>query len=141
MDIKYIGNVGPASGEGGGSSDGANTSLSNLTDAGKIVAANASMPSDTYEDLTLSASGTEYTAPADGWFALSAYNGGQNYSTRMVCNNVAWSVRTGETGNGFAISCPAAKSQKMKLTYDGFQSVAYFRFIYAQGSESEYTPS
>ncbi len=28
----------------------------------------AAMPSDKYEDITLAASGTKYTAPADGWF-------------------------------------------------------------------------
>ena len=57
--------------EPGDSTEFADTSLSNLSDAGKIVGAGLGMPSSTYDDLTFPASGGSMTAPANGWFAVA----------------------------------------------------------------------
>lgn len=44
----------------------ANTDLSNTTDQAKILMGSMAMPSDKYINLTLGASGSTYTAPANG---------------------------------------------------------------------------
>lgn len=46
----------------------ANVDMDNLSTAGKAEVAGLAMPSDKYIDLTLSASGSTYTAPANGLF-------------------------------------------------------------------------
>lgn len=50
---------------------GANTNLSNVTATGSSTAAGWAMPSTTYTDLTLGASGATYTAPANGYFTIN----------------------------------------------------------------------
>lgn len=115
----------------------ADTDLINVNNSGTSLGAGWAMPSNTYEDLTLGASGSAYIAPANGWFAILGYNGGNNYYVEMKANNVIFSNRSGYSGNDLGLSCPAIKGASMTLRYDGFNSVSYFRFIYAKGSESE----
>ena len=116
----------------------ADTSLTNVTDTGYIKMAGASMPSDTYENLTLGASGSIYTAPANGWFTYSTTNTStQNnfiYLNNETAKLTSYSMAVaGVVANGFI---PAKKGDLVSLGY--FNSViAVFRFIYAQGSESE----
>ena len=49
---------------------------SNLTTTGKAAISHLAMPSSTYDELTFGASGTIYTAPADGWYAVKFDNSG-----------------------------------------------------------------
>ena len=46
-------------------------SLSNLNDTGNIIISRNAMPSLHYDDLTLGASGTSYTAPSNGYIYIS----------------------------------------------------------------------
>lgn len=116
----------------------AGTDLANLTNQGSIVAAKASMPSSTYDDLTLGASGTEYTAPADGWFAINKSAGSANLYLTMAnkSNNM-------QTGNVYAAAgqfrcyIPAKKGDKVVVYYSMTGTTNMFRFIYAEGSKSE----
>ena len=127
----------------GGSNDGANKNLSNLTDAGKIVAGNMSMPSATYDDLTPGTSGDEYTAPADGYFVVGArYDTSHSGFIRLVKENL-YSV-TGFIYNDGALASimmPVHKGEKVKYNYAHVDTQEYFKFFYAVGSESEYTPA
>jgi hypothetical protein len=116
----------------------ADTDLTNTTNTGYIKMAGASMPSNTYVDLTLGASGSIYTAPANGWFTYSTTNTPtQNnfiYLNNETAKLTSYSMAVaGVVANGFI---PAKKGDLVSLGY--FNSViAVFRFIYAQGSESE----
>ena len=48
----------------------ADVDLTNVNNSGTALGGSWAMPSNTYVDLTLGASGATYTAPANGWFAL-----------------------------------------------------------------------
>lgn len=48
----------------------ANSNASNFSQAGRSYLSGLGMPSGRYIDLTLGASGSNYTAPANGWFAF-----------------------------------------------------------------------
>lgn len=104
-----------------------------------------SMPSDKYIDLTLGASGSTYTAPANGWFSISKVSGiangtitlvntlitdgnnqDQNFTHRMV------SPTTGMTLYGYI---PAKKGDKVIVNYTATGTTTSFRFIYAEGAE------
>ena len=117
----------------------ADTDLTNVTDTGYIKMAGASMPSNTYEDLTLGASGSSYTAPADGWFVLDKTTNGENQ--RFGFYNSALGLSTNAfcpvAGNAIRTFVPAKKGEQYIVTYDAGGTTNYFRFIYAQGSESE----
>lgn len=115
----------------------ADVDLTNLSNTGKIVIAHNAMPSDTYYDLTLGASGAEYTAVADGYI----YCGGQaNASMQFIQFQVNDTVFVNATSawNGQFITLfhPVKKGQKFNINYS-IPTVSYFRLYYAIGSESE----
>ena len=122
----------------------ADTNLSNVTDTGYIKMADAGMPSDTYIDLTLGASGTTYTAPADGYYSINVNVDANGYiSLNKMVNNIPILRNGGQrpsSGELFA-SLPVKKGDTMLIGYSGISSIVRFVFIYAQGSVSEYTPA
>ena len=63
----------------------ADTSLSNLTDNGKIKVAHLSSTSSLFDELTVPTNGAEVTAPSDGvyWLAFRLNNGGYVVTTLM----------------------------------------------------------
>lgn len=101
--------------------------------------AHMAMPSDKYIDLTLGASGTTYTAPADGWVvATVANNGGANAILDLTnttnnfkgtaFNTVGWSA---------SAVLPVRKGDVLLITYviQGTETAKTLRFIYSVGSE------
>lgn len=123
--------------------EAADRNLSNLTTTGKIVGAGLAMPSDRYINLTLGASETTYTAPANGWFLLYFHtttsgdrwaqlvNESKNDFVNRITTNIA---------SDFSICLPVNKGDIVLLQYANI-NLAYswnkFRFYYAVGSESE----
>ena len=95
-----------------------------------------SMPSNKYVDLTLGASGSTYTAPANGFVAFNKYATGANQNVNISCNkfnSLSWS-HAGSI-NIFAW-LPVKKGDVFTVTYTAAGTDAqnnYFRFIYAQG--------
>lgn len=130
---------------GGGGGGGADTSLSNLTAAGKEVAATMSMPSDAIEELSNIASNQLITAPADGYFTAIPPAGAGNTVFITVKASTATSVdddsmlmlRMTETVNntprGFI---PIRKGQKLVVNPITATPLA-LRFCYAKGSEPQ----
>ena len=122
----------------------ADTDLTNITDSAKVMISGLGMPSDTYTDLTLGASGSTYTAPADGYFVL-LMNTVNN--TNMVVGLAAGVGRVGFTtvipannnlqSNNFGSFIPVKKGDAASVFYSGVTSAFRFRFVYAVGSESE----
>lgn len=116
----------------------ADVDLTNVNDTGYIKMAGASMPSDTYVDLTLGASGSTYTAPANGWFYLRKISNATNQQIGLEANNgelVSNTIISTNGGEG-NVYVPVKKSDIVKVFY-GNTTASRFRFIYAQGSESE----
>ena len=93
------------------------------------------MPSTKYTDLTLGASGTTYTAPANGWvvFGKAASGAGQyiNLSSGYLTNQVV----SNATGNILSIYIPVYKDKTFKANYSVGGATNSFRFIYAKGEE------
>lgn len=125
---------------GGGGGGGADTSLSNLTDAGKIQVSSLSAPSDTYDDLTLGASGETYTMPADGYLFVwmdfrGAYSGIQVYNTSTHRGEARYSA--GDVSNALTLAVHKGDVITVKYWYASGYTNQYFRFFYAKGNESE----
>jgi len=125
----------------------ANKNLTNITDTAKILISGMGMPSDSYIDLTLGASGSTYTAPANGYFCLNKTKTSQNQYiaiNRKSKDSDAFEMGVWSNGNPAATSglvytyLPAKKDDLIQIDYSAGGAVSYFRFIYAQGSESEF---
>lgn len=111
----------------------------NLSDAGKSLIAGLGMPSSVYDDLTLGVSGTKYTAPANGYFAINqrVANGYwfliQNLTSRI---RIEQSAPVNNANLSFVM--PARTGEIIEIAYDtGILTTDRFRFIYAEGSKQE----
>ena len=112
-----------------------NISFDNVTNEAKVLMSGMGMPSNKYIDLTLGATGTTYTAPANGFFDLRK-GGNAGQFGRMNSGR----LETGDTlGNISVVSLflPVKKGDVITVLYDLTNTTYTFRFIYAQGSESE----
>lgn len=116
---------------------GANTNLSNVTNTGTSTGAGWAMPSSVYDDLTIGAHGTTYTAPANGYFYCQGYAGSGAYvSLFNQTKNFGASAPTGNSGSTVFCLCPAQKGDVVATYFYG-GSLSVLRFIYAEGSKSE----
>ncbi len=118
----------------------ADVDLSNVNNSGNTLMAKASMPSVTYDNLTLGANGTQYTAPANGWYTLRG-DGNSSYTHAFMTNinnGLCSGYTTGSNGNANVhVYMAAQKGQKVQVDYSDISTVHWFRFVYAKGSESE----
>lgn len=96
-------------------------------------------PSDNYDGLTLGASGTEYTAPANGWVILGKRVGASaaQYISVFTDSFDFTTTIKGDAGNEMTAICPVRKGDTFKVNYNATGETTRFRFIYAEGSESE----
>lgn len=110
--------------------------MDNLSTAGKAKVAGLAMPSDRYIGLTLGASGSQYTATANGWVCFS-------YTTKTADRYIALENLTGNWGitswcpvgydNGLGIVLPVFKKDIFRIGYTADGSVKSLKFYYAQG--------
>ena len=105
-----------------------------------LQASGAGMPSSRYIDLTLGASGSTYTAPANGWFAICAWNSVANGIVAFYNQNnfTSPSARNAWAGGNIHNNLPCKKGDVITLGYDGISLTNadnYFRFYYAEGSK------
>lgn len=90
-----------------------------------------SMPSNKTLYLTLGASGSLYTAPANGWFSVhstATMNGMFNYEKLSGATGVTFTSYSSLGGRGML---PVSKGDVVKFSYTG--TPAGIRFIYARG--------
>ena len=116
----------------------AKTDLSNIDNTAKIAIAHNAMPSNVYDELTLGADGTSYTAPSDGYFQFTKQTNasGQyieliNVTTGLGIVCIVGNLQTCQ------VFLPVQKGDKVRAGYNAGGSLLAFRFIYAVGSESE----
>lgn len=92
-------------------------------------------PSNSFDTLTLGASGTQYTAPDDGWYTLRA-DGNSSYTHAFITNTsngLCSGYTTGSNGNSNVhVFIPAKKGQTVKVEYSDITTTHWFRFVYAQ---------
>lgn len=115
----------------------ADTDLTNITDSAKVLMSGMAMPSDKYIDLTLGASGTTYTAPANGWFTFSKLTNGTNQHIFIKGSLIGSELKAPNSGTGLTVFLPVQKGDSVRVGYTAGGATQYFRFIYAVGSESE----
>ena len=116
----------------------ADVDLTNVNNAGTSLGAGWAMPSDTYIDLTLGASGTTYTAPANGWFVGRMTSTSSAQILGLVCmsgGNIQSIKYSSGNNQNLAVFLPSEKNDMVELWYGTTPQV--FRFVYAKGSESE----
>lgn len=111
----------------------ANSNASNFSQAGRSYLSGLGMPSNRYIDLTLLASGSKYTAPANGWFyivkastAANQYISIAHSSTRQ---DVVWSATT----QAQYLKSKCLKGETVNINYTVAGTTSTFRFIYAEG--------
>ena len=109
------------------------TEISKKTD--KVQATEASMPSTKYTDLTLGASGTTYTAPANGWVVFGKAASGAGQYITLSSGYVTNQVVSYANGNILSIYIPVTKGKTFKANYSVGGATNSFRFIYAKGEE------
>ena len=120
----------------------------NLIDAGRIgeqlatktdmlQASGAGMPSNRYIDLTLGASGSTYTAPANGWFCCGGGPSTGSGSLSFEFNKgIYQQVHTANANEYLGLIRPVLKGDTLTINYGNMNGL-YLHFIYAQGSEGE----
>lgn len=113
-----------------------NKNLSNLTTEGKIIASGLGMPSAKYVNLTLGASGSVYTAPANGYFFISKELGKANGFVQLTNTTTHWltSISFGNIASDWAMTwVPVRKGDVIAVSYDATGTTNSFEFIYAEG--------
>lgn len=105
----------------------------NLSQSGKSLLCGLGKPSGRYIDLQLGASGSTYTAPANGWAAW----GGQ-FSTAAgnfsIGNGSFYSQGTAVSGAQYlGVYIPVKKGEKFYVDYGAVSKTVLFRFIYDEG--------
>lgn len=92
------------------------------------------MPSSKYIDLTLGASGSTYTAPANGWIEFVKQSTGAQYF-QFANNTSGWfnNISTPDSGQYLSIFAPVYRGDSFKLEYNLGGVTARFRFYYAEG--------
>lgn len=98
--------------------------------------AQQSMPSNKYIDLSLGATGTTYTAPANGWFMFNGQ--GPTWIDAAVSfqngPHYGYCYKSRESDNYTRLLIPVQKGAVLLLQYDStVTNLIQFRFIYAQG--------
>ena len=112
----------------------------NLSAAGKSLISGLSMPSDKYIDLTLGASGSEYTAPANGWYCLSKTATAADQFISLQNTTSLISVggdKSLNSGVVHAYMLPARKGDIIKVGYNFGGTTNKFKFIYAEGAKED----
>ncbi|MBR1399951.1 MAG: hypothetical protein IJ564_07265 [Alphaproteobacteria bacterium] len=112
----------------------ADINAGNFSEIGKSYLSGLSMPSDRYIDLTLGASGSTYTAPANGYVALKkeATAGGQAVLIESSNKISSRSVSTA-TGQEPSVTIPVFRGDSFTVTYGAGGATRYFKFIYSKG--------
>lgn len=97
-------------------------------------------PDNTYIDLTVGATGTTYTAPANGWFLVKCDVENKN-SAFQAGYQTSYGGQGSVGGYGYnsfgGAIVPMLKNQTLTFYYESNTQNRSLRFVYAKGSESE----
>ena len=98
-------------------------------------ASTASKPSDRYVDLTLQASGTQYTAPANGWFLLnkSIVQAEVGEYINIWVNDILWAKVNSPISHQTCLSVSVKKGDVCRIDYSASGETNTFKFCYDEG--------
>lgn len=100
--------------------------------------------SDRYDDLELNASGSTYTAPANGWFWIQKLTSSTGQFLTPVIKdsngNIKYTLTSQPTAAGYdaEILAPVSKGDVISIGYSVGGATKSFRFIYAKSNGSLY---
>lgn len=115
-----------------GIGDSLDVDASNISDIGKSNLSGLSISSNRYIDLTLGASDSTYTAPANGWFYVYGVSGGIAFINTSK-NNYTLTISDIAKFYGAHGIFPVAKGDQVQIKYS--TSSSGMRFIYAEGDQ------
>lgn len=97
----------------------------------QIAGSGLDLPSNKSIDITLQASGTTYTAPANGYFTLLGTGTPPQFCRLYNPENPVLGISLALTQQGTASNCilPVSKNDKIQLDYNA--TVEAFHFVYA----------
>lgn len=110
------------------------------SDAGVDIVANKALvtgytfPSDRYVDLTLGASGSKYTMPADGYLYISGDTSKANGRFEISTGQIGAKIVNPISNNSIKCFVPVAKNNEVTVFYPDV-TVKLFRFVYVEGSQ------
>lgn len=109
--------------------------VANLIPNNSSLISGYSMPSDRYVDLTLGASGSTYTAPANGWLYIwkEATAVGQYVVFTNQTSPMANIIYAPTNSTQCRMILPLKKGNIVKIDYTLAGNTRSFRFIYAEG--------
>lgn len=110
----------------------------NTDNQGLSYVSGLGMPSGKYINLTLGASDTQYTAPANGWVFCNKISGGAEYLNIM--NSTKWfgmEQTCSSRGTHLKAYIPVQKNDVFQVGYSASGTLNDFKFIYAQGESEE----
>lgn len=124
-------------------SNKADIDASNFNAAGKSYLSGLGYPSDSYIDVTVLASDSNYTAPANGWFN-TRWSGSSSQHYIQWRNETNTQLRDIQyyggsyLGDTAVVSTYVKKGEVVKFRYAGNPSTEceYFRFYYAEGENN-----
>lgn len=107
--------------------------------ANKDIVTGYAFPSNRYVALELGANGTAYTAPANGWYILHKTSGAAGEYLILISNSNKMRSDAWSSGNNqyAALFLPVKKGEQVNVHYTFTGKTNIFRFIYAEGAESE----
>ena len=91
-------------------------------------------PSHTYDELTLGASGTTYTAPENGYFVVDKASGAADKYLNMINTTTGLAIETNcyAATNNLKVWLPVRAGDVVSVGYSLTGATNFFRFIYAQ---------
>ena len=100
-----------------------------------VSASGIGFPSSRYEDLELGATGTKYTAQANGYFQLikASASTNQYISILNITKGYSSNAFCPASGNTMRILFSAQKGDIIQINYSVSGATDTFRFIYAEG--------
>lgn len=101
------------------------------------IIAGWAMPSDKFTNLTLGASGTKYTAPANGYFYAQMDPQADKYIDWYSSTVDFGTVMTGASSNAvFRAWCPVRKGDRVTFYYNVSNPTGVIlKFVYAEGAQ------
>ena len=108
--------------------------LTRVADLNDSYISGLGMPSNMYIDLTLGASGTQYTAPANGYFYIGKNVTAWQYF-QIENNTKGYTIRNWSSAGTIVFIAPASKGDICKTVYNAAGGTDFFKFIYAEGDK------
>lgn len=92
------------------------------------------LPCTSYRTLTLGTSGSNYTAPRNGYVFFSKTSSAAGQYVNISSNGYGVQVYAPSTNQTIKVTLPVLKGQTFNVQYSlAGTSTSYFRFIYAEG--------